>query len=361
MLRPQRRRAHDAARRAPSTAAAHRLRRHRRGRVKLERAYREWQERDELFAASVIWDLAWIELWAGTLGDRERPRRACARDQPPVRRRPESELHPDRVDRRAPRRSSTTRGRKRNRPEAVRGADRVPSAPPPGGAGNRRSLAGRRGDGRRAPRKGGQQAQALGWRARRAPLDAGLVEALLSSTDVDEAVRCSSGGNRRGRVGNDWVLAPVTRCRGLVALRGGRRRGVTLLEEAVARHEALGDTSDAPARYSRWARPSACTAKAGRPGGDRGRARRVRGPRCGDLGRERSRDELGRISGRTREDDLTAAERRVAALVAEGRTNHEVATRLPAEPDSRRPSYADVRQARCALAHRARRAKVQTF
>jgi len=43
---------------------------------------------------------------------------------------------------------------------------------------------------------------------------------------------------------------------------------------------------------------------------------------------ERSREELGRISGRTREEALTAAERRVAALVAEGRTNHEVATAL---------------------------------
>jgi DNA-binding CsgD family transcriptional regulator len=38
--------------------------------------------------------------------------------------------------------------------------------------------------------------------------------------------------------------------------------------------------------------------------------------------------ELGRIGGRTREVGLTAAERRVASLVAEGHTNREVAAAL---------------------------------
>jgi DNA-binding CsgD family transcriptional regulator len=43
---------------------------------------------------------------------------------------------------------------------------------------------------------------------------------------------------------------------------------------------------------------------------------------------EKARAELGSISGRSREDGLTAAERRVATLVAEGRTNREVAAAL---------------------------------
>jgi DNA-binding NarL/FixJ family response regulator len=43
---------------------------------------------------------------------------------------------------------------------------------------------------------------------------------------------------------------------------------------------------------------------------------------------EKARAELGRIGGRTREQGLTAAEQRVAALVAEGRTNKEVAAAL---------------------------------
>jgi len=43
---------------------------------------------------------------------------------------------------------------------------------------------------------------------------------------------------------------------------------------------------------------------------------------------ERARSELRSIGGRTKQQGLTAAELRVAALVAEGRTNREVATAL---------------------------------
>jgi DNA-binding CsgD family transcriptional regulator len=43
---------------------------------------------------------------------------------------------------------------------------------------------------------------------------------------------------------------------------------------------------------------------------------------------EKARSELGRIGGRRREEGLTPAERRVAVLVAEGRTNREVAAAL---------------------------------
>jgi DNA-binding CsgD family transcriptional regulator len=43
---------------------------------------------------------------------------------------------------------------------------------------------------------------------------------------------------------------------------------------------------------------------------------------------DKAREELGRIGGRTRMEGLTPAERRVAALVAEGRTNAEVAASL---------------------------------
>jgi DNA-binding NarL/FixJ family response regulator len=43
---------------------------------------------------------------------------------------------------------------------------------------------------------------------------------------------------------------------------------------------------------------------------------------------EKARAELGRLGGRRREEGLTSAERRVAALVARGRTNREVAAEL---------------------------------
>lgn len=42
----------------------------------------------------------------------------------------------------------------------------------------------------------------------------------------------------------------------------------------------------------------------------------------------KARGELGRIGGRKREEGLTAAERRVADLVAQGRTNREIAAAL---------------------------------
>ncbi len=43
---------------------------------------------------------------------------------------------------------------------------------------------------------------------------------------------------------------------------------------------------------------------------------------------ERARLQLGQIGGRIRTEGLTDAEHRVAALVAQGRTNREVATAL---------------------------------
>jgi DNA-binding CsgD family transcriptional regulator len=43
---------------------------------------------------------------------------------------------------------------------------------------------------------------------------------------------------------------------------------------------------------------------------------------------DRARAELGQLGGRRRAEGLTGAERRVAALVAEGRTNQEVAAAL---------------------------------
>ena len=65
--------------------------------------------------------------------------------------------------------------------------------------------------------------------------------------------------------------------------------------------------------------------------------------------------ELGRIGGRTRTEGLTPAERRVAALVAEGRTNREVAAALfLGRAHGRDAPVPRLRQARRALAGRAR-------
>jgi DNA-binding CsgD family transcriptional regulator len=121
----------------------------------------------------------------------------------------------------------------------------------------------------------------------------------------------------------------VTRCRGYVAAAEGRvDDAASHLEDAVAQHENVGDA---------FGRARALLAL----GAVRRRQRQKRAARDAigaaltgfeELGAatwvDKARHELGRIGGRTREQGLTAAERRVAALVAEGRTNKEVAAAL---------------------------------
>ena len=131
------------------------------------------------------------------------------------------------------------------------------------------------------------------------------------------------------RVARDWVLAHVTRCRALVAAAQGHvYQAASLLQQAVAQHEDVGDLFGQAraqlalgivrrrARQKRSAREAIEAALTGFE--QLGAATWV----------EKARSELGRIGGRRREEGLTAAERRVAALVAEGRTNREVAATL---------------------------------
>ena len=131
---------------------------------------------------------------------------------------------------------------------------------------------------------------------------------------------------------------------------------------AIERHEAVGDP------YGR-ARTLLALGTARR----RMRQKRARpatrspppSPRSRSLGAEvwagKARGELGRIGGRTREQGLTAAERRVAALVAQGRTNREVAgAALPRRTNRRKPPDSHLRQARNPLAHRARASASKT-
>ena len=109
---------------------------------------------------------------------------------------------------------------------------------------------------------------------------------------------------------------------------GSVEHALDLLAQAVAEHEAVGDP---------FGRARALLAL----GIVRRRAREKRPAReaieaaleafetIGAAGwAAMARAELGRISGRTRAEGLTAAELRVAALVAEGRTNREVAAAL---------------------------------
>jgi DNA-binding CsgD family transcriptional regulator len=159
---------------------------------------------------------------------------------------------------------------------------------------------------------------------------ADYAEALLELGRIEDAVGLLDAWEPDAhRVGRDWVLAHAARCRGLVAAaKGDVGQAQTLLEEAVTKHEAVGDP---------FGRARALLAL----GVVRRRARQKRGARESieaalagfeDLGAaswaERAHDELGRVGGRTRVEGLTPAESRVADLVAEGRTNREVAATL---------------------------------
>ena len=163
----------------------------------------------------------------------------------------------------------------------------------------------------------------LWWRAE-------YVEALLGLGRSDDALRVLDAWELDAvRLGREWVLAQVARCRGLVAAANADiERAQSLLEQAVAEHEAVGDP---------FGRSRALLAL----GLARRRARQKRAAReaieaalagFDELGSTswatRARAELERVGGRTRVDGLTPAERRVADLVAQGRTNREVAAAL---------------------------------
>jgi DNA-binding CsgD family transcriptional regulator len=125
------------------------------------------------------------------------------------------------------------------------------------------------------------------------------------------------------------VLAHVTRCRGLVAAaQGALGEAEAVLAQAVAQHEAVGDPYGRArallalgivrrrGRQKRTSRDAIAAALSGFEGLEAA------------TWIEKARAEIGSIGGRTREEGLTAAERRVATLVAEGQTNREVAAAL---------------------------------
>jgi DNA-binding CsgD family transcriptional regulator len=156
------------------------------------------------------------------------------------------------------------------------------------------------------------------------------VEVLLELGLADGAValleRWATDASRLGRRG---ALARVLRCRGLVAAsRGDLDAAETQLEVAADEHRRIGDpfgrarsllALGAVHRRKRQKRASRTSIEASL----------ALFERCGAAGwAQRARTELGTVGGRRRETGLTAAERRVAHLVAAGRTNREAAAEL---------------------------------
>jgi len=155
-------------------------------------------------------------------------------------------------------------------------------------------------------------------------------ELLLELGRIDEAVRVLDVWEEdAGRVAREWVLAHVTRCRGLVAAaRGDVNQALVLFARAVAQHEAVGD----PFGRARALLALGTVRRRGRQKRPAREAIEVALEGFETIGAAgwaaKARAELGRVGGRTREEGLTAAERRVAGLVAEGRTNRQVAAAL---------------------------------
>ncbi len=300
-------------------------------RAKLEDAYREWHERDELFSAHVLWDLSWKEFWGGRW-ELAAEYAARARDvsvQYGVERNQDyipitwvaahrGQLHlAQEESERALRLCEEQIGFHPPLLQAVPGLVAL-------WRGDAATAAVCLGDADR-------QAKALGWGAPDArPWTADYAEALLELGRVDEAVQLIDLWEADAvRLGRNRVLAHVTRSRGLVAAaRGAVDEAVSFLEQAAARHEEARDAFGRARallalgivlRRARQKRPARETIDAALAGFEQ-------------LGAtawiEKAHDELGRIGGRTREEGLTAAERRVATLVAAGRTNREVAAQL---------------------------------
>jgi DNA-binding CsgD family transcriptional regulator len=293
-----------------------------------EREYEEWRERDEPRAARASWGLAWVEFWAGRW-ELAAAHAARAHDvsiqygiEMPTDHLPTAvvAVHRGRVElaREHSQRALDLGGGSRiPQHRAVLGLVAVSAGDP--------SAADRWFD------EADRHAAGMCWREPSVRWwTADRVELLLELGRTDEAVAILDGWEADAKqVERDWVLANVTRCCGLVAAaRGEIDAALDLLARAVAEHEAVGDP---------FGRGRALLAL----GIVRRRNRQKRPARDAiaaaletfeTVGAEawaaKARTELGRISGRTREEGLTAAEQRVAALVADGRTNREVAAAL---------------------------------
>jgi DNA-binding CsgD family transcriptional regulator len=300
-------------------------------RALLEREHREWRERDEPRSARALWGLAWVEFWAGRWElAAEHAARAhdigiqygleVPQDHLPI---AVIAVHRGRLalaaehSGRALDLADELFGSLLPQHHAVLGLAALWSGDPAAalqwlGAADRRAAA-----------LGWGEPSMRWWTAEHAELllELGRIRDAVYLVDVWEA--------DAARVGREWVLAHVTRCSGLVAAaRGDVDHALASFEQAVAEHDAVGDpfgrarallALGTTKRRTRQKRPAREAIEAALEGFEA-------------IGAEgwaaKARAELGRIGGRTRADGLTAAERRVASLVAEGRTNREVAAAL---------------------------------
>jgi DNA-binding CsgD family transcriptional regulator len=300
-------------------------------RAVLEREHLEWRDSNEPRSANALWGLAWVELWAGrwelaaahaanAYGISTQYGLEVPQDHLPI---ALIALHRGQLDL-----AREHSGR------ALQMADEQFAIRPPQHLaimGLSALWEGDQVDGLEWLDRADQRASELGWKESSVRWwSSDYAELLLELGRIDDAVGVVDDWEADARrVTREWVLAHVTRCRGLVAAaRGDVGLADTLLLEAAREHEAVDDPFGRArallalgvvrrrARQKRAAQEAIEAALAGFE--ELGAATWV----------DRARAELGRIGGRRREEGLTSAESRVAALVAEGRTNREVAATL---------------------------------
>ncbi len=302
----------------------------------LERESREWQDRDEPRSARALWGLAWVEFWAG---DWDRAA-ACAeraheisiqyglevpQDHLPI---ALVAVHRGQLD---------IAGEHSERALAL--ADEQFGLQPPQHQAILGLVAWGRGDAPGATiwlERADRAAAELGWGEPSIRWwSADLVEVLLELGRIDDAVRALDAWEADAtRLERERVLAHVARCRGLVAAaQGDQELAASVLERAVAEHVTAGDP---------FGRARALLAL----GVVRRRSRQKRAARdaieaavvafdaLGAAGwAATGRAELARIGGRRPHGgEVTPTERRLAELVAEGRSNKEIAAVLFVTP-----------------------------
>jgi DNA-binding CsgD family transcriptional regulator/Tfp pilus assembly protein PilF len=160
---------------------------------------------------------------------------------------------------------------------------------------------------------------------------ADTLEALIAVGELEEAERKLVTWEKRARVlDRSWALAITARCRALLLATGGDLVGAQAgFERALVEHARTQD----PFQHARTLLAQGVTLRRAK---QRGASRLALEQALASFERlgaplwaERARSELARIAGRAAaRGDLTEAERRIASLVAEGRTNREVAAAL---------------------------------
>ena len=158
-----------------------------------------------------------------------------------------------------------------------------------------------------------------------------LLEALIAVGELDEADEIlATWQERAAALDRAWALAILARCRGLLlAARGDLDGALASFEHALAEHARSTD----PFHHGRTLLAFGRTQRRAKR---RGAARTTLEEAVAAFDRlgaplwsEQARAELARIGGRPRSgNDLTEAESLIAGLVAEGRTNRDVAAAL---------------------------------